>query len=194
MTEIRPSTFDIQTKRLHLRTLDAHDEDFYCSIYTDAEILRFVGPPMAIERARRSFHKTLALMHAQPMRWLSLTIIDKQTGQRLGICGAPQFDPTAERLEIGILLLVAARGAGFAKEAKIALAQRLFACLPVGEIWVQYEAGNAAAERLFTSVGFQPCSGQIADRWNLEKRIMSIQRATWCKPGSIADNSRNEDV
>ncbi|MEO5596967.1 MAG: GNAT family N-acetyltransferase, partial [Lysobacteraceae bacterium] len=103
-------------------------------------------------------------------------------------------DSTAERLEIGILLLATARGTGFAKEAKTALAQRLFECLPVAEIWVEYEAGNTAAKRSFTSLGFKQCTGQIAGSGNSNKRIMSVQRTTWCKPGSDADHPRSQDV
>ncbi|MEO8742961.1 MAG: GNAT family N-acetyltransferase [Lysobacteraceae bacterium] len=173
------SMFAFNTERLHLRPLNAGDEILYRDLYTDAETMRHIAPPLSIEQSRRSFLKTLALMHKQPTAWLLLAILTKATMEPIGICGVPHFDAGASRFEVGVMLLSGFHGAGFAKESKTGLMRRLFSLLPVSEIWVEYELGNVAAARSNRSIGFLPCQDAMIGSGKPGKCVMSVCRESW---------------
>ena len=173
--------FAFDTERLHLRPLNAGDDILHRDLYTDAETMRHVGPPLSVEQARRSFLKTIALMHKQPTAWLLLAIFTKATMEPIGVCGVPHFDASASRLEVGVMLLPGFHGAGFAKESKTGLMRRLFSLLPVSEIWVEYELGNVAAARSNASIGFLPCQDAMIGSGKPGKCVMSVRRDSWSR-------------
>ena len=184
MSAVAPSAFEFETARLRMRPLGEGDEELFCRLYTDPETMRFIGPPMTPERAARSFRKALNMLRKQPIEWVFVVVVDKSTGNRLGICGIPAFSDTAQRLEVGMMLLAEARARGFSEEGLAGLIDHLFSILPVEEVWVEYSPEHTAAERLTISIGLLPIT-HITPRTS-NSRTRSAQRETWCVPGSDA--------
>lgn len=115
--------------------------------------MRFVGPPMSLERARRSFGIILALGHEKsPQRFMA--IVEKATGRPVGISAFQHFDVRRRRVEAGIVLDGPSRGRGFGKEGLRALVAHAFENYGLEEVWLQHAADHETAGRVPASLGF----------------------------------------
>lgn len=81
-------------------------------------------------------------------------VIEKATGQGVGLCAIQRLDVHHRRAEVGIMLKPAVHARGFAKEGLAALLGEAFAILPVDEIEARVAADHAVVERLVVGVGF----------------------------------------
>lgn len=146
--------FLAETPRLRLHLLRHSDQAFYCSLYTDPETMRYIGPPLDAARATRSFRAAHAALQRTPPQLVTLVLTDRTTQVRLGI-GSLAFCGTQHReAEAGIILHGAARGRGYAREALIVLVERAFTARAVDRIRAQHSVHHSAAERVIGSVGF----------------------------------------
>ncbi|MCE9685483.1 GNAT family N-acetyltransferase [Shewanella sp. AS16] len=165
--------------RLVNRPLAEQDLPLYCSLYTDARIMRHIAAPLSQARAERAFGTSLKLMAAPAPTLLNWVITDKQTGEALGLQGfswakvsaheatahnkatAHKADARtnvrqdAARAELGIMLLRSANGKLIPEEATAALMQHGFDRLGLERIDVNYNGTNLATERVVKKLGFQ---------------------------------------
>lgn len=154
--EEHAAVFDIDTGRLRMRPLAAGDAGLYCALYTDEQAMRFVGPTMSHERAVRSFRNTLAATLRRPLEQLVLAVFAKTTARPIGLCSIQQIDLGRRRAETGIMLMPtpARQAHGFAKECVVGLMTRVFAALPLDEIWATTATDHLVAQRVLAGVGF----------------------------------------
>lgn len=147
-----------ETSRLRVRPLEMQDLALYCELYSDAHTMRFVGPTLSTQRAARIFRGYLqSSPSAEDV--LLCAVIEKSSGQSLGICSIQRLDERNRRAEVGIMLKPAVHARGFAKEGLAALMSQAFAILPVDEIGAWVAADHAVVERLVVSVGFARRTG-----------------------------------
>ena len=95
MTEFR-----FETARLVARAWTLQDADAAFAIYGDAETMRFIGKPLSLEGAARSFRKLLASVGQAPPKGIFLVVFDKATQHSLGVCAIVQFDAGMARAEV----------------------------------------------------------------------------------------------
>jgi RimJ/RimL family protein N-acetyltransferase len=170
--------FPVETDRLRMRPLGPQDSALYCHLYTDEETMRFIGAPLAPERAARSFSSALAGMNRDPIERLFLTVVEKASQQDVGICSLQNFDAQGRSVQAGVMFVARARSQGYSKEGFIGLIQQVFAHLPVDELWVQFAADHIVVERAVISVGFErrrdavPEDGPRRSAW-------SVRRDSW---------------
>lgn len=167
--------FPVETARLQMQPLSVEDEALYAHLYTDEETMRFIGTPLSAERAVRSFRSSLAGMQREPIAKLYLSVIEKASATKVGICSLQNFDPRLRSVQAGVMFVAAARAHGYAKEAFVGLIQRVFAELPVDELWVQFTADHVAVQRGVISVGFtrrDAAGPEQLSRW-------SVRRDSW---------------
>lgn len=167
-----------ETSRLRVRPLAWEDAALYCDLYTDAQTMRFIGPPLSRKRAARVLEKYLQ-SPATAARPLLCAVIEKQSGQGLGICSIQQLDERNRRAEVGIMLKPAVHARGFAKEGLAALLGEAFAILPVDEIWARVAADHAVVERLVVSVGFARRTGSGTGGEPVATHLWSVSRDSW---------------
>lgn len=165
------------TSRLELRSLCESDASLYVELYGDAQTMRFIGPPLARDRAVRAFRRTLESTRRDPAKRLMLTVIDKAAQQAVGLCGIQQFDAHERRAEVGIMLKPASHAQGFARECTAAVLAWAFAMFPLDEIWAWTAADHSVAERVLIGVGFSP-SGGPGDGCP-GRRFWSVYRESW---------------
>jgi RimJ/RimL family protein N-acetyltransferase len=165
---------DLRTPRLRLRALAPSDERFYCALYTDPGVMRHVGAPLDGEAAKRAFSAVVAQLDARPLRWRYWILETRDDAADLGLVAwvPDRGDPGS--IEVGVLLVGAAEGRGYAAEALAALADATFADPAQRRLWTRHARGNGLAEGLMRKLGFAPLAdapdGPAPRRWQLERR------------------------
>lgn len=143
-----------QSERLCVRPLSAADEALYCSLYTDARLMRHIGAPLDADGVQRSFRAALAGMQRQPPRHLYLSLHRRDADQALGLCALRDIDPATRRAEIGLVLRREAHASGIARESLQAVIAWSFRELPVDQLYGRADAANLAACRAARRAGF----------------------------------------
>lgn len=143
-----------QTERLHVRTLCAADEALYCSLYTDARLMRHIGPPLGADEVQRSFRAALVAVERQPPRHLYLSLHRRDADQAVGVCALRDIDAAQRHAEIGLVLRREAHASGIARESLQAVIAWSFRELPVDRLYGRADAANLAACRAALRAGF----------------------------------------
>lgn len=176
--------FRVETARLQSRPISAADAALFAQLYTDDETMRFIGAPLAPERAAASFRKALAGMERNPIQQLFLTVNEKASTRDVGICSLQNCDLQRRTVQAGVMFLPAARALGYSKELFVSLIQRVFAELPVDELWVQFAVEHVAVQRAVISVGFARCPEAGLEAGPEQRSVWSVRRDTWVAPPS----------
>lgn len=174
-----------------MRPLSQGDATLYCDLYADPDTMRFVGPPLSRERARRSFRKALA-SRRQPLEGLFLVIVEKASQRDIGISAFQSLDARSRRVEAGMMLGCESRGRGFGREGLSALVSYAFATFPVDEVWIQHAADNSNARRVPISLGLSR-NTDAAHNDGSGRLIWSAYRESWCQ-GSVTPIIRLPNV
>ena len=167
-----------------MRPLSAEDESLYVSLYSDEETMRFIGAPLSAERAAKSFRMALAGMEHQPIERVFLTVIEQASLRSVGICSLQNWDPRRRSVQAGVMFISSARAMGYSKDAFVGLIPRVFAELPVDELWVQFAAGHLAVQRAVISVGFTRRTAAGLDAGPEQHNVWSVCRDSWAVPHS----------
>src|SRR5260370_9799141 len=130
--------FERDAGRVHPRRLSEGEETSYWDLFTDADTMRYIGPPMSPDRGVRSFHKAVALTRGRPAQRVFFSVAVRSAQRKIGICSIQQIDPIRRRAEAGIVLKSFARAQGFSREILPALVGQALAAFPVDEVWTQY--------------------------------------------------------
>ncbi len=173
-----------------MRPIVAADAALFEHLYTDAETMRFVGAPLAPERAARSFRTALAGMQRQPIEQLFLTVVEKSSQTDVGICSLQNFDAVSRSVQAGVMFIESARAKGYAKEGFTGLIQQVFTHLPVDELWVQFAIDHVAVQRAVLSVGFARRSNGACQRNGQDDgqgNAWSVRRDSWSPPSALPE-------
>jgi RimJ/RimL family protein N-acetyltransferase len=174
-----PPAFTVETERLMLRPIASCDEELYCCLYTDAETMRFIGPPLTRERALRSFHKLLEQCGRENASAMVMTAVEKSTGHAVGICSLQNIDAGRRRAEGGVMLLPEGRAHGYSVEGYIGFLEQIFARLPIDEVWLETASDHAVVERAVTSVGFVRRRDAEREAGRHSTYLWSAHRDSW---------------
>lgn len=180
---------DLHTPRLHLRPLSRADERLYCSLYTDADVMRHVAEPLTPEAARRAFQAVLRQLAAVPPQSRYWILAPRTGGDDLGLMAwVPDRDDSGFA-EVGVLLAGSAECRGYATESIAALADAVFAETAQQRLWTRHARDNAAAIGLMRKLGFEPLeeakTGPAPARWRLERQAWAARRpSAFASPGT----------
>jgi RimJ/RimL family protein N-acetyltransferase len=153
------------------------DRDLFCELYTDAETMRFIGPPMSHHEALASFRATMLARQETGAPWFFAIAEKLQRGViGIGVIQAPQ--PRKRCVEVGAMLRAQARGKSFGTETFAALVSAAFEALPIDVVWVQYRAANTAIVRLVGGLGFELVSGGRG-RGRDGRCVSLVHRSAW---------------
>lgn len=161
------------TPRLTLRPLQPADKDFYCSLYCDPQVMKYISTPMTKTQAERAFKLSLKLTE-QAHSYYSIVVLTEVVSNRLvGIVGLtaeqaklhrqPWFQ--AKTLEIGIMLSPKFYNQGYGRESishfvQFALPELLTRLqqetrVCVKTVFAKTNVNNSKSCNLFEQVGFQ---------------------------------------
>lgn len=147
--------------------MDASDRALYARLYSDPDVMRHIAEPITGAAVDASFDAALALQPGQAgfaPRWI---VLDRGTGNGIGLLGLIR-DANRRSAEIGVMLLPDAQGRGFAAEALAAAAAAVFRSRCLGELWARHSSRHARMARVFSSLGYECVMRGIEEyRWRL---------------------------
>lgn len=162
MTDLDPFV----TARLQLRSMGEDDRALYGRLYTDAEVMRHIAPPLSPKAVQIAFKKACQQQSLQRQHWI-IALRDDNTA--VGLLGLFAKDDTAE---IGVMLLPHWQGYGFAAEAIQAMTDLTFAAQPLlHALWTRHAADNPLATGLMRKLGFMRLRDADSEeqRWQLRR-------------------------
>ena len=144
----------ILTPRLRLRALTTRDLTLFRALYCNAATMRHIGKPMTRKDAQASLRATLATAR-KPVGPRFFVIAKRASQRAVGLCSLRPTTWDESGAEAGIMLLPAACGRGYAREALQALIRMAFSQLHARAVWVQYRRANVKMARLCEAAGFE---------------------------------------
>lgn len=145
----------LEAPRVRLLAFTAADEDMYVGLYTDAEVMRHVGPPLEPGEARRAFAAVLRLASrpAAPARYWRIAW--REGGRPDAGLIAMLVDADRQGAEIGLLLWPHSQDQGVAREAISAVADHAFSGeAPLSTLWTRHTEDNVLVDSLMRRLGF----------------------------------------
>jgi RimJ/RimL family protein N-acetyltransferase len=167
-----------KTHRLDVRALSEADVHLYCSLYTDAGTMRFIGPPLTVERAARSFRKALDLVRTRPLDSMVFALVERATGETLGLSTLYHYESSQQHIAVGLIMSPLHRSRGIATEGLAGTISHAFRALPVASVWTEISADNLIVGRLVRSVGLMP-NDQAAAPSGSDWRVWFTDRDQW---------------
>jgi RimJ/RimL family protein N-acetyltransferase len=177
--------FTFTTRRLQIRPLASADVDIYCFLYTDEEMMRFIGRPLSQQRAHRSFLKALELSSRRPLTQLFMAVIHQDSGESAGVCSIQQVDVAREAAEVGIMLKPASRDRSIATEALTGLIDVVFESVEALEVWAEIPEAHGAAAGVLLRLGFSPTAREAGPPGEPRRSIWSMTATGW-RRGAVA--------
>ena len=146
----------IETHRLLIRELRPADAARMFEIYSDPQVMRFMGPPPASVEVEEKSILSHVENYYRKLGYGLWAVIEKGTGELIGRSGLLQFELQSEPpVEISYLLSRVHWGHGYATEAAAAVAQYAFETVGVDRLLAVIAPGNVSSARVAERVGFQ---------------------------------------
>ena len=146
---------ELRTERLLLRPFTPADEPVMHAIYSDPEVMRYVGhgphrTPGETAAALRTYGEMLARRG-----YSFVAVVERETGAVIGDGGLHPLGGTGPEVELGYTLARAAWGRGYATELGRALVDHAHTVLGVQVVVAQVEPENAASRRVLEKLGMR---------------------------------------
>jgi RimJ/RimL family protein N-acetyltransferase len=151
------------TERLLIRPLVEQDNAMYVGLYTDANIMKYIGEPLSGEAAEKAFARTIKAMQKpkpKTMTWAIVTLADKKNiGIQALSWQRPTFNhkqitPNNNQADIGIMLTSASQGQRIPAESLNMLIAYAFNELGLDMITAYHSKINLKSQRVFDKLGF----------------------------------------
>lgn len=162
------------TPRLQLRPMGEDDRALYARLYTDAEVMRHIAPPLSPEAVQIAFEKACQQQSLQRQYWI---IVLRESNTTIGLLGLFAKEDAAE---IGVMLLPHGQGHGLAAEAITAMADRTFVAQPLlNSLWTRHADDNRLATGLMRKLGFMRLDDADLDKESDREQRWQLLRTQW---------------
>jgi len=163
---------ELRGSRLDLRPLAAADEELYCAIYTDIELMRLVAAPLTADAAQRAFAAARVANASGKSHLAYWVLVERHQRVDIGLLGL-LGQAMSDTAQVGAMILPAWHSRGYAAEAIAALADYAFSTLRLNRLHTRHAAANAAASGLMAKLGFvligTAAAGAHGHRWELRR-------------------------
>jgi RimJ/RimL family protein N-acetyltransferase len=150
----------LDTPRLQLRPFTPDDVDAIHVVYSDPDVMRWVGSgPMADRAGSERLVESYA-GHQQTYGFAFWAVIERASGALIGDAGLHRT--VVGETELGYTLAKSAWGRGYATEAAGAWLQAAFGELAIDEVIALVEAPNRASVHVLEKVGFRRNGTRVA--------------------------------
>ena len=170
LTKIGGLQVRLETDRLLVRALRPEDVEHEVALWTDPQVMLFMGGPRSAEGVRAILEEELAQPPVGPLgQW---PVVRRDSGEFVGDCGliAKPIEGRDE-VELVYVLAVGAWGNGYATEIGAALLGFANQELRLGRAVSLIDVDNAASKRVAQKLGMHPDS--------VVKRPDGVEREMW---------------
>lgn len=146
----------VEAPRLMLRPLKETDIEPWVAMFTDPDVMQYVGSsgPMSRERAENAFHIHRQLLATRGYGWWAIDVKDGPSFAGVIVLDDfPLNAPFAPAIEVGWLLPPAHRGKGYATEGARAALDYAFTVMEVDEVVSGARAPNVRSQRVMERIG-----------------------------------------
>lgn len=156
----------IETERLILQPICKNDWELFEELHKSNEVIKYVNDPFKDSEIKERFNSRLGKWDKTSNHWLALTILEKETNNKLGITGFyPEWEPY-KQAELGFLLLPKYQGKGFGKESTAAVLEYAFNECHFHKVIATVTEGNLPSFALLKNLKFIH-EGTIRDNFKL---------------------------
>jgi len=149
-------TIILQTERLIVRTWSPDDAKDGFRIWSDPEVMRYVGatgqPHASIEETRALLGRLIA--HQKLHGFGFWAVVEKESSQLIGSCGMGYQRDGGLPIEFGYTLARSHWGRGYATEAGRACLRYAFENLRLTKLSASVDSRNVASQRVLEKIGF----------------------------------------
>jgi len=144
----------LETERLLLRELQADDVEPELALWTDPDVMRFMGGPRDPARVRCILEEEHLDPPAGPLgQW---PVVDRSSGGFVGDCGLiAKHIEGCDEVELVYVIVRSAWGAGLATEIGSALLAFAFGQLGLPRVVSLIEPGNVASKHVAAKLGMR---------------------------------------
>ena len=144
----------LQTERLALRRFTPDDLEWLVELYSDADVMRFLGGVQSRAKVEEIFEaRIMRYYDAHPGLGIWVTV-DRLTRERLGLHLLNHIQGEVI-IQVGFILAKAAWGRGIATEMASALLRYGFGDLRLPRICGMTELGNLVTQRVLQKIGLE---------------------------------------
>jgi RimJ/RimL family protein N-acetyltransferase len=153
---------ELITSRLHLRPFTAADHEAIHAVYSDPDVMRYVG-----HGAHRSMAETVRALRVYAdilaaHGYSFLAVVERDGGALVGDAGLNPLGGRGPDVELGYTVAHEAWGRGYATEVGRALVEHAFGTLGVPRVVAQVEPDNAASRHVLEKLGMTPREERVA--------------------------------
>jgi [ribosomal protein S5]-alanine N-acetyltransferase len=143
----------LETPRLHLRPFTPADVDAIHAVYSDPEVMRWVGTgPLATRAATERLLESYG-GHQEALGFAFWAVLERDSGELIGDAGLHRT--AVGETELGYTLAKRAWGRGYATEAAGAWLDAAFGDLAIAEVIALAEPPNHASAHVLDKLGFR---------------------------------------
>ena len=153
---------ELITARLQLRPFTAADHDAIHAVYSDPEVMRYVG-----HGAHRGMAETVRALRVYAdilatHGYSFLAVVERGRGVVVGDAGLNPLGGRGPDVELGYTVARADWGRGYATEIGRALVDHAFTTLGVSRVVAQVEPANAASRHVLEKLGMTAREERVA--------------------------------
>jgi [ribosomal protein S5]-alanine N-acetyltransferase len=137
-----------------LLPLQPDDKALFIALSTNPTVMQHVYTPCTVAQATDLFIGRLQPWHSKSADWLSFTLLENSTGNKVGTIGLKIINHQAGEAEVGFMLLQSAQGKGYASEALLLLRNYAFGQLHLSKLVAICAAANMGSVKLLQKSGF----------------------------------------
>jgi len=153
---------ELTTARLRLRPFTFADEARMHEIYSDPEVMRYVGhgPHRTVSETTAALRAYSDMLARRGYSFLAVT--ERDGGAIVGDAGLHPFAGTGPDVELGYTLARSAWGKGYATEAAEALVDHAFGPLGLPRVLAQVEPANTGSRHVLDKLGMEERGRRLA--------------------------------
>ena len=156
----------IESQRLILKPITVNDWELFEKLHKSNEVIKYVSDPFQNSDIKSRFDSRIGEWDKTSNRWLTLTILEKGTNNKIGITGfCAEWEPY-QQAELGFLLCPEYQGKGYGKESTLAVIEFAFNQCHFHKIIATVTEGNEPSFALLKGLGFVH-EGTIRDNFKL---------------------------
>lgn len=145
----------LTSDKIYLKKIKQEDLAFYQEIYSNENLMRYVGTALTEKSAKKYLELTVKLMSKTEPKIVLYVIYDKASHNKTGVVGLTWDKKQTRTVEIGVVIKQQYQRKAFAHHAKKLLMAHAFESLGINCIIAHCDKANIAANNANSKLSFK---------------------------------------